>query len=276
MQVRRARRTLPAATTWIGYLAPHAPEPAQPALAATRTIEAVRFAVDARAPFRIENGVLLADATRYRIAGRPGVDSQTVLGRGGAATDHQHAHFVPIASDTGTIDALVLWVPSGLTPAEVATVIDTLAGPLSGSAFPGGEPVRGFPPTQLLLQAAGTITDIAPELCGPATRWHSHTPYLPVRHRKRRDSINEFLANDIATELAYRDLPAPVAVTAREPGNELTDRWALGYRRYRLRQNMGQAHVGLGVRLELAAPVTGPLLLGRLAHFGLGAFTPQP
>jgi hypothetical protein len=31
----------------------------------------------------------------------------------------------------------------------------------------------------------------------------------------------------------------------------------------------------LGVRLEFAEPVPGPLLLGQLSHFGHGIFTPE-
>ncbi len=276
VQVRRGRRTVPAGTTWVPYLAPHAPEAGRTtAPAPRRTVEAIRFDVQTTAPFRVQHAILLADAVHHLLARRPGLDNELVLGRAGAATDHRHAHFVPLADDTGVIRSLLVWVPGMLTPQETADIVAITGGDLDRAAYPGGEPVRGFPPTRLLVQAVGDITGVAPELCGPATAWRSVTPYLPVRHRKRRESVAGFLATDLRHELAYRGEPSPRMVTPLEARDGLTDRWALGFRRYRLRENMGQARVGLAVRLECEDPVAGPLLLGRLAHFGFGVFAPD-
>ncbi len=36
------------------------------------------------------------------------------------------------------------------------------------------------------------------------------------------------------------------------------------------------ARPGLGLRLEFAGEVPGPLLLGQLSHFGYGVFEPEP
>jgi CRISPR-associated protein Csb2 len=38
---------------------------------------------------------------------------------------------------------------------------------------------------------------------------------------------------------------------------------------------MGQSRRGLGLRLEFADPVPGPLALGQLSHFGFGLFAPS-
>lgn len=276
VQVRRARRTIPQGATWVPYLAPREAEPPpSPAPAAKRTVEAVRFAVETTAPFRTQHGVLLADAVHHWFARRQRLDSQLVLGRAGAATNHRHAHFVPIADDNEVIHSLVMWVPGRLTPSEASEVVGITGRELNRSPYPGSQPVRGFPPTQLLVQAVGAIADVAPELCGPAHVWRSVTPYLPVRHRKRRETITEFLAADVARELSHRDRPLSCTVTPIEPGDRLTDSWALDFRRYRLRENMGDARVGLGIRLEFPEPAAGPLLLGRLTHFGFGAFVPE-
>ena len=137
-----------------------------------------------------------------------------------------------------------------------------------------GYTVRGFPEVELLFQAAGRIEQVAPELCGPLRRWRSLTPYLPVRHRKR-ESLDEYLAADVAAELGYRpqfrDLPPP-AVTRVEHGPAMTDRWATEFRRHRVTERRFRSRPGLGLRLEFPEPVIGPLLLGQLSHFGYGIF----
>jgi CRISPR-associated protein Csb2 len=40
-------------------------------------------------------------------------------------------------------------------------------------------------------------------------------------------------------------------------------------------ENMSRSRPGLELRLEFAAPVDGPLLLGQLSHFGYGVFVPD-
>ena len=91
-----------------------------------------------------------------------------------------------------------------------------------------------------------------------------------MRHRKR-ESLADFLAADVRTELGYRGLP-PAVVTPADTEPRLPDRWALGFRRYRMAENMSRSRPGLGLRLEFAEPVDGPLLLGQLSHFGYGIF----
>src|SRR5262245_47069377 len=139
--------------------------------------------------------------------------------------------------------------------------------------------VKGLPSVRLLLQAAGPVEQVAPEFCGPARRWRSLTPYLPVRHwHPRRETLAEYLNADVAAEFRYRECYRDVAapdVRCVDPGGGLPDRWARGYRRYRLNEHLGQARPGLGLRLEFAEEVRGPLLLGQLSHFGYGIFRPE-
>ena len=104
----------------------------------------------------------------------------------------------------------------------------------------------------------------------PVAKSHA---YLPVRHRKR-ESLDDYLTADVQAQLGYRppyrDLPPPV-VTRLDEG----DRWAMDFRRYRATENMSRSRRGLGLRLEFAEPVAGPLLLGQLSHFGYGIFVPE-
>jgi CRISPR-associated protein Csb2 len=284
-EVRRQRRTLPPVTSWVTYASAESRAAARPA-AEPVTIMAVRFTVTGPTPLASGNGVLLADRAHH-VAGRKLSDAKIgnarrgqILGRGRAETGHGHAHWVPIADDRppgSSVRGLVMWVPEGLRPEEVAAIIGL--GKLSGQLGAGYE-VRGFPPVKLLFQGAGTIEQMAPELWGPARRWRSLTPYLPVRHRKKRRTLAAFLAEDVATELRYRQyLPGrewpAVTVTPVNPEAELRDRWALAFRRYRLSEPMRKRRPGLALRLEFAEAVPGPLLLGQLSHFGYGIFTPE-
>jgi CRISPR-associated protein Csb2 len=288
IEVRRQRRTLPPGTIWVNYAIASPPQPRRRSRRSIPGVEAVRFAVTGSVPLRSTHGVLLADEAhrvfgglldKARIAdGR----RQDLLGTGRARSGHTHAHWVPIAEHErrgASVRSLVLWVPQKMEPEEIAAVIDP--GCLSGhqGTPEDGYRVRGFPEVRLLFQAAGTIRLVAPELCGPVRRWRSLTPYLPVRHRKQRKPLGDFLTEDILAELGYReqirDLPPP-AVTPVDPDGSMPDRWAREFRRYRLGENMGKSRPGLGLQLDFPQEMSGPLLLGQLSHFGYGIFSPEP
>jgi CRISPR-associated protein Csb2 len=126
----------------------------------------------------------------------------------------------------------------------------------------------------VLFQAAGRIKDVAPGLCGPAARrWRSVTPYLPVRHRKPRQSEEQYLAADIEKELRYRGR-ADAVLAGVEPSPDMSARTVNQFRRYRSGEKLRQARPGTGLVLEFASPIAGPLLLGQLSHFGFGVFEP--
>lgn len=282
VDVRRSRRTVPAGTKWVSYAAPLAPVQRPTPSPREACVEAVRLFVTGPAPIRATHGILLADDVHRQagsllaVAGIDDTRRQTILGTKGASTGHRHAHWIPVANDTGRgdhVSSLVIWVPDGLRTDEIAAVMRIREA--SGHRGRDGEryEVRGFPPVTLLFQAAGLIGQVAPELCGPARRWVSETPYLPVRHRKR-ESLDEFVAADVSAELDYRGLPhATVSRLAPEGG--LPDRWARGYRRYRIKEHLGQSRPGLRLRIEFPASVPGPLLIGQLSHFGYGLFVPE-
>src|SRR6266567_1805475 len=286
--VRRQRRTLPPSTLWVNYATADPPKPRRVSKQEIACVEAVRFAVSGSVPFRSTHGVLLADDV-HRVVGDKlaamGVDDarrRGLLGTGGAASGHNHAHWIPIAEGAqrgAAVHSLVLWVPQMLRSDEMAAIIELprLSGHRGSQGNGDGYEIRGFPEVRLLFQAAGSIVQVAPELCGPARRWRSLTPYLPVRHSKRTP-VDQYVAGDVGTELRYReqfrDLPVPVVLPI-DPDGGLPDRWAREFRRYRLTERMGKSRPGLGLRLEFPDEVQGPLLLGQLSHFGYGIFTPE-
>src|SRR5208282_1942966 len=208
--IRRRRRTVPPGTRWVSYAAGEpdtAPASAGSPTAAAEPVTAIRFTVTGSAPVKAAQGILLADEA-HRQAGREltkaglaNPQRQQILGSNGAATDHGHAHWIPLAvpgQEPPFVRYLIVWVPHGLRTEDVVALL-SLRG-MSGRRGGGddGYEVRGFPPVDVLFQAAGRIEQVAPELCGPARRWRSLTPYLPVRHRKR-ESLGDYLTADVRT-----------------------------------------------------------------------------
>jgi CRISPR-associated protein Csb2 len=285
--VRKERRTLPPGTRWVTYAAGDATA-SQATSPPARTVHpvpqptAIRFAVVGRAPVRLTHGVLVADEA-HRTAGKrlerggiPDARRREIMGTRGAASDHQHAHWIPVGEggeSAAPVRTLIVWTSGGLATEEVGALLDlgTLSGKRGGE---DGYEIRGFPEVRLLFQAAGQIADVAPELCAtPAARvWRSVTPYLPVRYQHRnRETTEEFLADDIAAELRYRHMVSPVNVFLAE----LTAGRVNQFRRYRTGERLRQSRMGVGLRLEFASPVSGPVLLGQLSHFGFGRFAAE-
>jgi CRISPR-associated protein Csb2 len=281
VKVRKDRRTLPPDTMWVHYgRTPADPPAATASRRPNADVTAIRFGVASKAPFKASHGVLLADRVHRMVTHRLDGGRPELLGHRGASTNHAHAHWIPVASGFergATVDALVVWVPATLTPEEVAAIIGvhTVSGRRGGGPDSNGYDVKGFPESRLLLQAVGTVEQVAPELCRPARVWRSLTPYLPVRHRKR-EPLHDYLAADIRRELSYRDrTSSDVAVACIGPEGRLSDRWALEFRRYREQEGLEHSRPGLGLRLTFAEAVPGPLLLGQLSHFGYGIFVPD-
>lgn len=280
-EVRKGRRTIPPGTAWVGYAAAEVqPGEARPRRAGTE-VEAVRFAIMSRAPVKLTHGILLADAMHDKAARKlPDDVSGHILGYGGASTNHQHAHWISLpgqeAGERERVRSLVIYVPNRLTAEDVSALIGIrqVSGRVGGESGSGYE-FRDLPEAELLLQAAGTLRQVAPELYGPSRRWRSLTPYLPVRHwHRQREGLAAYLTDDVNAELAYRGVP-PAAVKQTDPGGGLPDGWARRFRRYRMKETMGKARAGLGLAIEFEAEVAGPLLLGQLSHFGYGIFVPD-
>jgi CRISPR-associated protein Csb2 len=283
--VRKQRRTLPPGTRWVTYTAT-APvagkKTAVPKPHKVKPPTAIRFAVTGRAPVQLTHGVLIADEA-HRIAGKrlekariPDQRRREIMGTRGAASDHRHAHWIPVG-DPGesppSVQHLVMWAPCELNAEEIGALLNlgTVSGKRGGE---DGYEARGFPEVHLLFQAAGRVEDVVPELCPdpPARLWRSVTPYLPVRYWHRdRETAEEFLAADIAVELRYRRLPGAVTVSLAEPSAGRVNQ----FRRYRIGEKLQQSRTGVGLRLTFAEPVHGPLALGQLSHFGFGIFAAE-
>lgn len=231
------------------------------------TVTAVRFdLLQAALPPDTDTAIytdLLRQAAIKQLGGNP---EGTMLG--GRTSDNapmqggKHAHYLPIIHNR-RLTGLVVWVPGKLADKELNAVCAVRA------LYDYQHRV------QVRVSGIGTVEQVAPELVGPATTWHSATPFTPSRYpKKNRDEWESFVVNEIQRELGLRG-HAPAAQV------EFTDEpWTAFVRhrpsaRLRRDKRQGQAHLPAQfLRLCFTQPVHGPLALGWLSHFGLGLFVP--
>lgn len=164
--------------------------------------------------------------------------------------NHAHAHFLVAATDGREIDTLAVWCPAGLDSSEESIVRATTLPALRGSSI-RLQPVDRDPFT------------------GPARRFRSHTPFLPVRHPKsRHGTLRGTPTEQVVYELERRGFPTPLRVVP------IQGPWA-SFRIIRQAKSGCFPYLGAyGFELEFEEAVRGPIAVGRNSHFGMGLFLP--
>lgn len=266
--------------------------PARPSHTSPEPLGAIQFQLVSSVPARMRSMVLLADAfhgaLRRRLDGLPTEDIEPLVGRNGPqprTNQHDHAHILVCPDTVSSIPigeskiatTLTLWAPMGIDPQLVHEITSKIRTIGTRRDHLAGQ----FPDQRLLVLGAGKLRNMLPEhLFQPSSRWLSLTPYLPVRHRHRKQSLEDYLREDLTKECGYRGLPDVQSV------RPLTDRSAAHnlaqYRRRRMTEHMPKNRPGHFCEIEFAEEVTvdtfttgpGAMLLGQLSHFGFGWFTP--
>jgi CRISPR-associated protein Csb2 len=239
-------------------------------------VEAVRFSVTSRVRPPYGDAVAAADFLRgaalSMLGGIRGANRGTSLlaGRdadGSKLTDHRHAHYLALPDDQERIGALLVWAPGGLAGDE----LEALAR-IGDVRPPGTMPGPRF---SVRIGGYGPVRQVAADYAAAARRWRSVTPFVPPGHPK--PEWWRFLVSRVHSELSYRDLPAPLDITAAA-GRD----WR-SFTRYRPTRRFATespdrrgARRGEFLDLTFAEPAAGPLALGHLSHFGLGLFRPLP
>jgi CRISPR-associated protein Csb2 len=111
------------------------------------------------------------------------------------------------------------------------------------------------------------------ELCPPARRFRSTSPFVPPRHyRTSRGSLAEWLVGEVRREASNHGLPEPaqVAPIERLELRSGSIRWI----EFGRNRKDDPPRLGYGFELEFSDDVVGPVALGYGAHFGLGLFLP--
>ncbi len=270
-EVRRGGLLFPAGSRLTGYWRERpAPLPRRAPRARAARPTAARFSVlQAGLPPGSEALAytdLLRQAALAKLGGLREERERSALGGkdadGHPLQGHGHAHYLPLL-DERRLSGLVVWAPDGLPDDELKALTDVTR---------LYSPVRESWKMAVRVAGIGHIDDAAPELVTPTTVWRSVTPFTPSRYPGRRDEWPDFLENQVRQELSHRELPAPRAVDVldgdwREVLRSRPSRW--GGRRGT--QNRASAYL----RLTFDEPITGPIALGQLSHFGLGLFAPE-
>jgi CRISPR-associated protein Csb2 len=270
-RLRASRRVDPTRARWVEYgtsLAKDLPRSRPPPVQSPSRVTSVRWYLpDAGRPPAVET-VAVGDLLRKAVMNRTRKPSQALSGRtvsGPRNDQHQHAHYFALSShNDGRIDTLAIWAPGGLSDHDVA-------GMASLRRLSSPEYLRRLGTYRLGLEVLASADLALPELIGPSEEWVSATPYIPGRSwgnwtgaAKRIPHITE----DLSRELGYRALPEPVHI---EEIN--TPDWRR-FRRARPNHGGGKKPA-ISLRLVFEQPITGPLSLGTLSHFGLGLFKPS-
>lgn len=284
-ELHRRRLREPPGAAWVTYAVPERPPVTSARPPRSRTASDVpptiaRFVISAPALPALTDAVLVAE--RLRLAamsmyGRQnaGAVSAQLSGRGpdGPLADgHMHASYLATDEDGDRlVDHLTVFAPGGLTAKDVAALASLTTLDLRD----------GRTPLRVQLIALGPREEVGGALARPSTVFKSHTPFVPVRHPRRRQAVGLPFGDQVELELARRGLPLPMRVSPTSqphaPGRSLQIPW-LAFRRVRV-TGRGAARRprvagALGFRLEFEEPVRGPLSLGFGCHFGLGLFLP--
>lgn len=181
----------------------------------------------------------------------------------GLLDGHRHCHFISTDEDKdGRLDHLTVWCPDGLGDEERKV----LAAPVLRSWWLGDHRIE-------LEVVDAHDGGAAPWFLSSADRWGSHTPFLPVRHRKATTrEVRDSYEAQVQLELKRRGLPAAASVIV-DSASAATQRWDQ-FRRERHHRDPRRDIPALGVALVFREPVDGPIALGRLSHFGMGVFLP--
>jgi len=283
--MRRSKLLVPTGSRWVDYVDPVAPSHVEVRPPELPAVTVVRWRLVTRAPFLARYGVLATDRLRSGVLHQVRPRDQGpqpprwLLGKsadGEAAAGHDHAHWLwttterapgdqapPWERSAATrVNDLILWAPQGVEAPYLPTILThrRLRGPADWTP-------EGFRDGDLHLVGVGGNELLPERFAGESTTWTSETPYLPVRHRKRQ-SVEDFLADDVRRELGYRGHRTDVEVAVAQHA----DSGANSHRRYRLNPHGRRWSTGYYLRITCTDPVAGPLMLGGLSHFGFGQF----
>jgi CRISPR-associated protein Csb2 len=183
---------------------------------------------------------------------------------GGKGLAHRHAYFLPVdLNDDGKIDHIDVYFPADYdhTVHRAVLSVQSLWG--YGIGLADGQ--------RYSVSALGR----APIVTGRI--WDSRTPFVLDRHPRRRVVDGVIVHRDTAEEQIRKSLEhhgfstdVEILVTTEPLFHKRAPQTRLDiFRRVRKRDPMLPV---VNVRLVFAEPQSGPIALGRYAHFGLGQF----
>lgn len=239
--------------------------------------EAARYRLGPNGRPRIERTVFIADVLRRALmaGGYPPQEFSGHDADGPLRADpaHAHAFFLPEDADgDGLIDHLTVYCRRGFSD----NALDRLHR-LGRLWWRGGRGSAGSDEVDVSLEAIAppeAIPGLVP-LVAPSRIWRSATPYFMPLFRKRSDVALDraiLVRDQVRREwrLRFPDAPLP-EVKLLDASDQINGRRKIEFARTDRDLDAPDRRGGL-VRLQFPVPVTGPIALGRSAHFGLGLF----
>ncbi len=184
---------------------------------------------------------------------------------------HQHTHIHPLDLDAdGHLDHVLIWAAMELSGRAQSAIRAARRTYTKGDLEPLRLAVSAYGSFRDITRISGADGAMLRRIVGTAFKWRSLTPFVPVRHIKRKGKNT--LQGQIVSELESRGLPRPNSIKF------LTFQDSPGYGRFRhfvvarRRGPQPPRAIGYAVELEFDEPVPGPFALGYASHFGLGLF----
>ena len=232
--------------------------------------EAARYRLGPNGRPRVEETILIADVLRRALMSG-GIPPSELTGHDGQGSSrdptHRHAFFLPEDADSdGLIDHLTVYCRFGFSDHALQRLRSLQRLWWKNRR----DPAQSYELTLSLPEIGppATIPGIR-HLIGPGRVWRSATPYLRPRFPKKRDTD--------ATSLAHEQICREWSL--RFPGEVLPDVCELDARQSRTfetvrtdRDRFSPDKRGSLLQLKFSVPITGPVVLGRSSHFGLGLF----
>ncbi|MGA2660424.1 MAG: type I-U CRISPR-associated protein Csb2 [Verrucomicrobiota bacterium] len=126
---------------------------------------------------------------------------------------------------------------------------------------------------QLRLVPLPDETALPHDCFATVSTWQTLTPYVPSRHvlgRNGKPRAGRSVADQVSDDLAKVGFCG--AIITVDEGSRY---WVKVHRPRPLKGGpTNDLKLGYEVRIQFAAPVTGPICLGHSSHFGLGLFVP--
>lgn len=267
-----------------------------PALSLAPAPKAVQFAVGGRVSPPIDRWIRVTERFRGSVIrqrakqvtgsshanyGSLAVDERNELvlltgkdSAGKTIKDHSHAYFLLRADSDGPPTRLIVWRrDEPFTPEEIDAMFEASEIPVAWD--------DAAPDWKLRLVPLPDRTPLPAGFMGPASVWSSVTPFVPPAERRRFRKNGRLRSGESVERMAERLLqsggwPTPVRIDVdREhpvwvPLHSTRER--------RLERELSRTPLirpGFRLRIEFAAPVGGPIIIGDSSHFGLGQFAAE-
>lgn len=190
---------------------------------------------------------------------------------GRALPGHRHAYYLVWPDELGLPTRLMVWRPDApFTVDEIEAMLTAATSPISWQS--------GAPDWSVRVVALPSATPPPLGFAESARIWRSATPFVPPsgRHHFRKGGrlrLAESADRSLRRLLESAGYPSPARISI-EPSKPLWLRLheTREQRRVRKESRTPLVRPGYRMRIEFAEPVSGPLVVGDSAHFGLGLF----